>query len=144
MYVIITCKYEKDLIKKKWQHGFPHHKSMGIFSDAQGQLTLQSVVGSGRISNSFEHTCKYEKDRIKKTLKKQRRKRGNIDFLNDQGITLWSGVGSGRISNSSKLGIFPDAKGQRTLQSVVESRRISNSSELLCKSLLSASMKRIG
>ena len=33
--------------QKKWQHRFSHYKSMGIFSDAQGQLTPQSVVGSG-------------------------------------------------------------------------------------------------
>ena len=26
---------------------------MGIFPDAQGQVTLHSIVGSGRISNSF-------------------------------------------------------------------------------------------
>ena len=34
MYIIITCKYEKDLIKtakKKWQRRFPHYKSMGVF-----------------------------------------------------------------------------------------------------------------
>ena len=31
---------------------FSHYKSMGIFQDAQGQLTLQSMVGSGQISNS--------------------------------------------------------------------------------------------
>ena len=31
---------------------FSHYKSMGIFLDAQGQLTLQSMVGSGQISNS--------------------------------------------------------------------------------------------
>ena len=30
---------------------------MGIFSHAQGQLTLQSVVGSGRILNSSELSC---------------------------------------------------------------------------------------
>ena len=35
------------------QH-FTHYKSMEIFSDAQGQLTPQSLVRSGRISNSFE------------------------------------------------------------------------------------------
>ena len=29
---------------------FSHYKSMGIFPDAQGQLTLQSLVRSGRIS----------------------------------------------------------------------------------------------
>ena len=33
---------------------FSHYKSMGIFPDAQGQLTLQSLVRSGRISNSSE------------------------------------------------------------------------------------------
>ena len=33
---------------------FSHYKSMGIFSDDQGQLTLQSLVRSGRISNSYE------------------------------------------------------------------------------------------
>ena len=30
---------------------FPHYKSMGIFPDSQGQLTPQSLVRSGRISN---------------------------------------------------------------------------------------------
>ena len=33
---------------------FSHYKSMEIFSDGQGQLTPQSLVRSGRISNSFE------------------------------------------------------------------------------------------
>ena len=33
---------------------FSHYKSMGIFSDAQGQLTPQSLVRSSRISNSSE------------------------------------------------------------------------------------------
>ena len=33
---------------------FSHYKSMGIFPDAQRQLTLQSLVRSGRISNSSE------------------------------------------------------------------------------------------
>ena len=32
--------------------GFSHYKSMGTFPDAQGQLTLQSTVRSGQISNS--------------------------------------------------------------------------------------------
>ena len=31
---------------------FSHYKYMGIFPDAQGQLTLQSTVRSGQISNS--------------------------------------------------------------------------------------------
>ena len=33
---------------------FSHNKSMGIFRDAQVQLTPQSMVGSGQISNSSE------------------------------------------------------------------------------------------
>ena len=33
---------------------FSHYKSMGNFPDAQGQLTLQSMVRSGHISNSVE------------------------------------------------------------------------------------------
>ena len=43
MYVLITCKYEKDPIKNSRENVmtsfFSHYKSMGIFSDAQGQLT---------------------------------------------------------------------------------------------------------
>ena len=33
---------------------FSHYKSMGFFPDAQGQLTLQSLVRSGPILNSFQ------------------------------------------------------------------------------------------
>ena len=33
---------------------FSNYKSMGIFPDAQGQLTPQPLVQSGRISNSSE------------------------------------------------------------------------------------------
>ena len=42
---------------EKWQHSFSHYKAMGIFSDAQGQLTPKTVVGSDRISNSSELLC---------------------------------------------------------------------------------------
>ena len=40
--------------KLECSQDFSHYKSMGIFPDAQGQLTLQSLVQSGRISNSSE------------------------------------------------------------------------------------------
>ena len=43
-HVIIICKYEKDQIKNSQETVeilFSHHKPMGIFSDVQGQLTLQ-------------------------------------------------------------------------------------------------------
>ena len=52
MYVTNSCKYEKYWIKNSWEKvatPFSHYKSMEIFSGAQGQLTLQSVVWSGRI-----------------------------------------------------------------------------------------------
>ena len=58
MVVLLTCKNEEEPIKMKGlecsQH-FSLYKSMGSFSDAQGQLTPQSLVRSGRISNSFEN-----------------------------------------------------------------------------------------
>ena len=62
------------LIKSKmkeleFSQDFSHYKSMGIFPYAQGQLTLQSLVGSGQISNSSVMavliTCKYEEELIK-------------------------------------------------------------------------------
>ena len=40
--------------EKKWRHPFSQYKPMGIFSDVQGQRTVQSVVQSGQNSNSFE------------------------------------------------------------------------------------------
>ena len=52
MHVIIACKYEKDLMKNS------RKKSGNIdFLDAQGQVTLWSWVGSGRISNSSKLLC---------------------------------------------------------------------------------------
>ena len=48
-----------------------------------------------------------------------------------------------RFSHYKSTGNFSDAKGQLSPQSVVESQRISNSSELSCMSLLPASIKRI-
>ena len=40
--------------KLECSQDFSHYKSMGFFPDAQGQLTPQSMVGSGQISNSSE------------------------------------------------------------------------------------------
>ena len=50
MAVLVTWKNEEDLIKNNkvnvWTP-FSHYKSMGIFSNAQGQITPRPVVGSG-------------------------------------------------------------------------------------------------
>ena len=59
MPVLVTSNFDEDSIENKrasMETAFSHYKSMGIFSDAQGQLT-QSVVGSGRISNSSKFLC---------------------------------------------------------------------------------------
>ena len=52
---LIPARIKKIQLKMKaleCSQDFSHYKSMGIFPDAQGQLTLQSMVGSGQISNS--------------------------------------------------------------------------------------------
>ena len=53
----IPARMKKIQLKMKaleCSQDFSHYKSMGIFQDAQGQLTPQSLVRSGRISNSSE------------------------------------------------------------------------------------------
>ena len=160
---------------------FSHCKSMGIFPDAQGQLTPQSLVRSGRISNSSEMLWM---SLLPASMKKIRLKNegARVDttlysnFSDAQGqITLVLVSVSGRNLNSSKplcmsslparmrmidskmkelecsqdfshyksMGIFPDAQGQLTPQSLVRSDRISNSSEMLWMFSLPASMKMI-
>ena len=48
---MIESKIKKEL---ECSQDYSHYKSMGIFPDAQGQLTPQSLVRSGRISKSSE------------------------------------------------------------------------------------------
>ena len=43
---------ESKMKELECSQGYSHYKSMGIFPDAQGQLTPQSLVRSNRISNS--------------------------------------------------------------------------------------------
>ena len=45
---------ESKMKELEYSQDFSHHKSMGIFPYAQGQPTPQSLVRSGRISNSSE------------------------------------------------------------------------------------------
>ena len=52
MAILVTCKYEEDLIKIE---GARVATTQNIdFSNTQGLLTPQSEVGSGRNSNSSE------------------------------------------------------------------------------------------
>ena len=105
MHVLVTCKNEEEQFKIKGlecSQDFSHYKSMGIFPDAQGQLTAVH----GRIWSNFELVqdfmvvlliCKNEEDLIKNegarvftTL--------YINFSDTQGqITLGLVVVSGRI-----------------------------------------------
>ena len=62
MHVHNTCKNEEDPIKNEGAGMFTTFlplKSIGIFPDAQGQQTPQSVVRSGRILNSFRILWKH-------------------------------------------------------------------------------------
>ena len=50
MYVVVPCKYGKDPIENSGDNAwtpFSHYKSIGIFSNAQGQITPQPEVRSG-------------------------------------------------------------------------------------------------
>ena len=54
---------------------------MGIFSDTQGQLTPQSVVGTGQISNSSEFSCiSLLSASMKRKDEKQPRKSGDTVY----------------------------------------------------------------
>ena len=66
----IPARMKKIQLKMKaleCSQDFYHYKSMGIFPDPQGQLTPQSLVRSGRISNSSEMLwmSSYEEEPIK-------------------------------------------------------------------------------
>ena len=57
MHVLVTCKNEDDRIKNERASVhkiYPNYKSLGIFPDAQGQLTPQLLVKSGPNSNLSE------------------------------------------------------------------------------------------
>ena len=55
MDVLITCQYEEGPIKNRGARVFT---TLYInFSDAQGQVTLELVVVSGRNLNSFKLSC---------------------------------------------------------------------------------------
>ena len=59
---------------------FSHYKSMGIFPDAQGQLTPQSFVRSGRISNSSEILWMFS---LPASMKKIRSKMKALEWTKD-------------------------------------------------------------
>ena len=71
----------------KWSQHFSHYKSMGILSDAQGQLTHKSLVQSCRISNPFEISWLSSLPAI---IKKNQSKVKELEWSQDFPIiTLW-------------------------------------------------------
>ena len=98
------------------------------FLDAQGQITLELVAVSGRNFNSSKLSCMSSLPaRMRMIDSKMKELECSQDF-----------------SHYKSMGIFPDAQGQLTLQSVVQSGLNSNSSQLSCMSSLPAIMKRNG
>ena len=125
MDVLITCKYEEDPIKNRGAWLFT---TLYVnFSDTQRQITLKSVVVSGRNLNSSKLSCmSLLPVRMRMIESKMKELECSQDF-----------------SHYKSMGIFPDAQGQLTPKSLVESGPNSNMSEILWLSLLPASMKKI-
>ena len=125
MNVLVTGKYEEDPIKNGGARVFT---TLYInFSDAHGQITPESVVVTGRNLNSAKLSCMSSLPaRMRMIKSKMKELECSQDF-----------------SHNKSMGIFPDAQGQLTPQSLVLSDRISNSFEMLWMFSLSASMKQI-
>ena len=98
-----------------------------IFSDAKGQITLELVVVSGRNLNSSKLSCMSSlPERMRLIESKMKELECSQDF-----------------SHHKSMGIFPDAQGQLTPQSLVESGPNSDLSEILWLYSLPASVKKI-
>ena len=125
MVVLVTCKNEEDLIENEGARVFT---TLYInISDAQGQITLELVVVSGRNLNSSKLSCM---SLLPARMKMIQSKMKELEW-------------SQHFSHYKSMGIFLDAQGQLTLQSMVRSSRISNSFEMLWLSLLPLRIKKI-
>ena len=125
MDVLVTCKYEKYLIKNEGAR--VDTTLYSNFSDKQGQITLVLVSVSGRNLDSSKLSCmSLLPARMRMIDSKMKELECSQDF-----------------SQYKSMGIFPDAQGQLTPQSLVESGPNSNLSEILWLSSIPASMKKI-
>ena len=103
MVVLLTCKNKEDPIKNEGARVFT--TSYIDFSDAQGQITLESVVVSSPNWDSSKLSCMSSlPTRMKMIHTKMKELECSQDF-----------------SNYKSMGTFPDAQGQLTPQSLVES-----------------------
>ena len=125
MVVLLTCKNKEDPIKNRGAGVFT---TLYInFSDAQGQITLELVAVSGRNLISSKLSCISSLPARMRTINSKMKK---LECSQD-------------FSHYKSLGIFPDAQGQLTTQSLVRSGRILDSTEMLWMFSLPASMKKI-
>ena len=109
MVFLLTCKNEEHPIKNEGARVFT---TLYIdFSDAQGQITQESVVVPSRNLNSSKLSCMSSSPARMKMI---RSKMKGLEW-------------SQHFSHYKSMEIFPDAQGQLTLQSLVQSVRISNS-----------------
>ena len=101
MDVLVTCKYEEDPIKNKGAIVVTTLYSK--FSDAQGQITLVLVSVSGQNLNSSKLSCMSSLPaRMRMIDSKMKELECSQDF-----------------SHYKSMGIFQDAQGQLTPQSLV-------------------------
>ena len=125
LVVLVTCKNEEDPTENVGARVFT---TLCIsFSEVQGQITLELAAVSGRNLNSFKLSCMSSlPTRMRLIESKMKELECSQDFF---------------LYKSMRY--FTDAQGQLTLQSLVQSGQISNSSEMLWMSSLPASMKKI-
>ena len=101
MDVLVTCKYEEGPIK--YEGARVDTTLYSNFSDVQGQITLVLVSVSGRNLNTSKLSCMSSLPaRIRMIESKMKELGCSQDF-----------------SHYKSMGIFPDAQGQLTPQSLV-------------------------
>ena len=124
MGLLVACKNEEDPIKNEGARVVT--TSFINFSDAQGQLTLKSVMESCRNSNTSEL--------LWLVLLSARTKKIHPKMM----VLEWSQ----HFSHYKYMRIFPNAQGQLTHKSLGGSCRILNPFEILWLSLLPAKIKK--
>ena len=103
MVVLLTCKNEEDPIKNRGARVFT---TLYInFSEVQWQITLVLVVVSGRNLNSSKLSCMSSLPARMRLIKSKMKE---LECSQD-------------FSHYKSMGIFRDAQGQRTPQSLVRS-----------------------
>ena len=106
MVVLLSCKNEEDRIKNRGARVFT---TLYInFSEMQGQITLELVVVSGRNLSSSKISCGSSLPARMRLIKSKMKV---LECSQD-------------FSHYKSMGIFPDAQGQLTPQSLVRSGQI--------------------